>query len=166
MSASDKAYATEARLNVLIGSRVAVAKPSSTTRTSTTTLTADPHLTGTLAANTSYWLELCAVVTGPAAADFKWDFTFPSGLTFTGYALASGAGAPLVQSWSPGANALSVAGVTGTAGGGADDTVSVRGMLVTSGTSGTFTWRWAQLVSDPGNTIVRSGSSMLLQVSG
>lgn len=163
---SGKSYDNAARLDALVASRFVVAKPSGTTRTATTTLTADPDLTGTLAANKLYWLDLCAVISGPAAADFQWDFTFPSGTTFTGYALATGAGSPLMFSWSPGGNALSVPGVTGTAGGGTNDAVNVRGMLNTGGTGGAFTWRWAQLVSDPGNTVVRVGSTMLLQVSG
>jgi hypothetical protein len=166
LSASEKSYDNAARIDALAASRVVVFKPAGTTRTATTTLTADPDLTVTLAANTAYWLELCAIVSGPVAASFQWDFTFPSGLAFTGYALVSGAGSPLVQSWSAGANALSVPGVTGTAGGGADDAVSVRGLLTTGGTGGAFTFRWAQLVSNAGNTTVRIRSSMSVQRSG
>lgn len=163
---SDKSFDVEQRLNTLIAGRVTVIKPGGTNRSSTTTLTADPHLTVTLDANTSYWLELCVALTSPAAADFKWDFTFPSGLTFTGYSVASVAGVANVLVWSPGGNALSVAGAFSTQGGGLDDSVGVRGMLTTAGTGGAFTWRWAQNTSDAGNTSVRAGSSMSIQRSG
>jgi hypothetical protein len=165
---SEKSYAIEARLDTLIGGRVTVIKPGGTNRSSTTTLTDDPHLTVTLAASTSYWLELCAAITSPAAADFKWDFTFPAGLTFTGYSVVSVTGGASLAGgiWSPANNALSVPGICNTTGGGVDDFVSVHGMLTTAGTAGAFTWRWAQFVSDPGNTAVRAGSSMIVQRSG
>jgi hypothetical protein len=146
----------------LVNTKYAEKLGAGTTRVSTTTLAVDPDLSLHLDANKTYWIEMLAPVTSPAAAGFKWSFNVPAGAVFTGYAnyaLDSTGGSYYVYS---SGNRFITANISNSSsGGGTDDLVQIRGTLDTAGTASNFSFLWAQNVSNGGNTIVRSGSFML-----
>jgi hypothetical protein len=139
-------------------------KAASTTRTSTTTVTADPDLQIHLDANKTYWMEMVAPFTSPTAAGFKFSFFVPAGTVFTGYALAVVNAAVSVYIFSSGGTAITInVPLANTAGGGVDDLVAVRGTLDTAGSAASIGYQWAQNTSNGGNTIVRAGSAMYIK---
>jgi hypothetical protein len=138
-------------------------KAAGTTRVSTTTLTADPDLQIHLDTNKTYWMELIAPFTSPAAAGFKFSFFVPAGTVFTGYALVTGAGALSLFTYSSGGNLITLNVNSASAGAGVDDQIIVRGTLDTAGSAGNIGYQWAQLTSNGGNTIVRAGSAMYIR---
>jgi hypothetical protein len=136
-----------------------VIKPSVTTRTATTVLADDPHLTFPVAANASYVFEYRIFFDTTAAGDFKLALTgpaSPTGIRFYRSCVA------------PGATAFSSIGVstalgsglaltgTGTTGGYCEG----RGILLNGANAGNVTVQWAQNTSDAGSTSVLTGSTL------
>ncbi len=139
-------------------------KPAGTTRTSTTTLTADPDLQIHLDTNKTYWMELIAPFTSPAAAGFKYSFFVPAGTLFTGYALVSVSAALTLFTYSAGHLLITANPALGsTSGGDVDDIVIVRGTLQTGGSAGNIGYQWAQQTSNVNPTLVRLGASMYIR---
>ena len=136
-----------------------VIKPSVTTRTATTVLADDPHMTFPVVAGGVYVFEFRIFFDTTAAGDFKFGLNgpaAPTGLRFYRSCVA------------PGATALSSIGVstafgaglaltgTGTTGGYCEG----RGILQNGANAGNVTVQWAQNTSDAGNTSVLTGSTL------
>lgn len=134
-------------------------KVNDTTRTANTTLTADPDLQFSLAANTKYVIRIEVWFDTTAAGDFKYGFNGP----------AIGAGIIRMHRRAvlPNATAFTIAttttaydttGVSLTSTGTNGGYIALAGIIQNGATAGTFDFRWAQNTSDAGNTIVRAGS--------
>lgn len=137
----------------------AVIKPSSTSRSATTTLADDPHLLFPVVANAQYAFRFQLFFDTTAAGDFKIALNGPAspvGVRFMRQAIL------------PGATAWSVVGVTtaygtgvalagtGTTGGYCEG----NGILSNGANAGNVAVQWAQNTSDPGNTTVLQGSML------
>jgi hypothetical protein len=134
-----------------------VVKTANTTRTATTTLTADPDLAVALLANTKYRIRGHVPYTTVAAADFKFQFSGPASPTLvniTRRANAPGSAATAAL-FTDDAFAVS-ASVTGTVDGAGS--VSFEGVIHVGANAGNLTFDWAQVTSDAGDTIVLAGS--------
>ncbi|MFD9306143.1 hypothetical protein ACFWCB_26400 [Streptomyces sp. NPDC060048] len=149
------------QLNALLTVQTAsIVKSSSTSRTSTTTLAADPHIVLAVAANTAYLLDGFFEYDGAfGAGDLKLDWTVPASATLRWAALGTVA-ADTTQKF----NSSSVeAGVTtlsiGTYGvGSTRNACAPRGYLTTGATAGNLTLTWAQNASNATATTLRAGS--------
>lgn len=139
-----------------------VYKTFDTARASNTTLTADPDLAITVAANAVYVLDGNIVFTGdlPTIADFKADWTIPIGAVFrwsrNGYPVNNSSNLDTVET------DHSTIRVLGTYGSATNLTAAIRGRVVTTN-PGVITFRWAQNTSSATQTIVRGGSWLRLQ---
>jgi hypothetical protein len=129
-------------------------KTSDTTRTSTTTLTNDPHLVVPVDASAVYQFNCLLDYTSGATEDINVTFTAPSGATLDW----NGAGytGTDVQMWN-GGNAAAVAVVFG-GGNAARRFIDIKGMIQTSVTSGNLTLQWAQAVSGASSAVLRTYS--------
>lgn len=147
-----------------------VSKSTTTQRASTTTATADPHLSLPVAANSAYEIECGLFISANASADAKIGFTFPSGSNISFYTAAPG------TTWNPGDGegivtmsvnydvTVSPTGDNGVGGTSAAATLTcwVRGLLVTGSTAGTLFLRWAQATSNAAATEMKAGSFMVI----
>jgi hypothetical protein len=140
-------------------------KSANLDRSSTTTFTDDPDLTLTVLANAVYEVRSSLLIhsSSQVAGDFKFKFTGPAGAvllsTVTGYDVAATTNnnvvttgmtlntsaslgiVSLVEPWNP---------------------VQTMGVLVTSGTAGSFTLQWAQNVSSGTVTRLQAQSFLML----
>ena len=137
-----------------------IAKSADTSRTATTTLSADPDLQFPMVASAKYWIRLAVFFDTTAAADFKWRHNGPASPTLVRllrrWIIPGGtAEAGIAVDTAFSAADLSVVG-TGTTGG----TVTLEGVVTNGLNAGTFSFSWAQNTSDAGNTIVRAGSTL------
>lgn len=136
-------------------------KTSNTSRSSTTTLAADPHLVLALEANATYDFDLDLSYNGNTngSGDLKFGFTGPSGFTmaFGTLVVSIPAGVSL------GGGTQSTTVVSGSAGTGTPLYARASGILTTSATSGTLTLLWAQNTSSGTNTTLTTGSKMRLK---
>lgn len=136
-------------------------KTADTSRTSTTTLTADPDLSVPVLANAVYLVALYVAHTYDAACDFRFSWSGPSGATMTNWTAdwrtvdgneVSGAFASLTSS------------VPLTSGSGTlTQPLWAHGLLIVGGTAGTFAFTWAQNTSSANAAIVRAGSVLRLE---
>jgi len=135
-----------------------VYKASDTSRSSTTSLTADPHLTLAVAASAVYLVTLALTVAGDAAGDFKFDFTVPTGATMSKYRYLANATGTTSEF-----GTLALASTAGSIScDGADRPLMIWGTLITTTNTGNITLRWAQNTSNAIGTVIRTASSMLL----
>ena len=120
-------------------------------------------LTITVAGSTSYALDAFIVYSSATAADAVLSFSLPSGATVL---LTSDA---LTSTATTTSSAVERAAVTttsltlGGAGVGVLVAAHVKGLIRTSTASGNVVANWAQSVSDPSNTVLKSASWMRLQ---
>ena len=142
----------------------AVIKPSSTSRSSTTTLTADPALTITLAAGGTYEFRCMLIYNGPSAAGYLgWNWTIPSG-GFMGYlatyAIEGGGGDQGYQIGQVAGVELGAASVNGPAwtSGTSQPWIAYMTGIVGGGTGGAMTLDWAQFASNGTATTVQQNS--------
>ena len=137
----------------------AVIKPGTTTRTATTVLADDPHLTFAVEANAKYRFWFSVFFDTTAAGDFKIGLNgpaSPTGLRFFRYAVApSGTALTAIGVSTAFGAGVSIAG-TGTTGGYATG----YGILSNGANAGSVTVMWAQNTSDAGNTSVLEGSML------
>jgi hypothetical protein len=120
-------------------------KPTDTNRASTTTLTADPHLTVDVVPDAVYDVECIGVWTG-AAGGFKASWSVPTGSTMV-WTDNDGVGVTTPT------GTVSFTGTTGT---------SFKGTLSTSETAGAITLLWAQASSNASATSLRAGCALKL----
>ncbi|MFG3173615.1 hypothetical protein ACGFZC_00925 [[Kitasatospora] papulosa] len=149
---------------VAIGEVVAARKTASTSRASTTTLTADPHLSVTVSPGT-YCIDACLMYDGDAAADLKLSWAPPAGTTgawWPGGADSSVAAQASLPRW----GALSDIGVSslpvGAIGAGTIVTCRPVGTAVVT-TGGAFALTWAQQTTSTTPTILRGQSTLQLR---
>lgn len=156
-------------------------KTADTSRSATTTATADPHLQFEVEANAVYlwdgWLKYDAAI----AADIAIDWTVPSGSLgeWRGWGPGIGRVIGATDAASP-VNQADTQATTGylmriesndvaqvrTFGGlgvGTSLTLSLDGMLRVGTTAGTFSMDWAQRVSDASQTTIATDSWLRLQ---
>lgn len=146
-----------APLSDFTGSSRAAYKTADTTRTATTTLADDPHLTLAVEANSIYIFNSRLFMTSPTTADFKYGFSVPSGGSMK-WQMANN---PSTDYYT---EATSI--TRSTAGSPNTNTVAYTGVIVTSSTSGEFTLQWAQDTSDAGNTILEQYSFLKIEKIG
>jgi hypothetical protein len=137
---------------------------SEETVNASTTLTASTQLTFEAEADAIYELLVSLRYSTPDAADFKWDYSVPSGATMTRFPIA----ADLTSSDRENSNVRLLTAAESTAaqaGGDAGNILLLRehAWLETGGTSGTVSLRFAQVVSTGSDTILRSFSFMTWQ---
>lgn len=128
------------------------------TVTSSTTVIAVPELTINLARFQRLLFRFNFFYSSPAAADFKYRLTVPSGLTL--YRCFR-------ETWAPDATALAFAQDTSNNGttditvlhaANTDGFIRGSGIIHNGSTAGDFQLQFAQNTSDVGNTILRAGS--------
>ena len=137
-----------------------IVKSLDTTRTTTTTLSADPDLQFSMVASAKYWIRLAVFFDTTAAADFKWRHNGPASPTIVRllrrWIVPGGtaeAGIAVDTAFSAADLAVLSAGING-------GIVSLEGVVTNGLNAGTFSFSWAQNTSDAGNTIVRAGSTL------
>lgn len=123
-----------------VGGTLYATKSASTSRNTTTTVSSDPHLTLSVAANATY-LITCVVVWTNGGGGFRAAFTGPSGATMV-WTDNDGTGNGAIGTQST----FNV--TTGT---------TFEGALITGGSSGTFALQWAQSSSNAANTTLLAG---------
>lgn len=146
-------------------SRLFAYKTGNTSRTSTTSATADPHLTFTVEANTTYTLSGFLVYDGLDTADLKFGFTAPSGTTgswWPGAADSSMNALAFAPRWGALTDVTSSTMATGAQGAGTILAAAPKGLVITAGTPGTFSLVWAQNSSSGTATILRTHSWLRL----
>jgi hypothetical protein len=128
-------------------------KTANETVNNSSALQNDDHLAWAVVASGSYTLDLYLYYNSNTTADFKFDWTYPTGTTFnwgaTYYDIAGTLtnGGPFTQA------------IVGAVGGtGASALVAVHYQITIGGTPGTFQLQWAQNVANVSNTTVAAGS--------
>lgn len=141
-----------------------ILKPSDTSRSSTTSQTADPDLTLAVDASKSYILDMFVQYTAVnGSGDLKCSWTAPSGAIFNGMGIGvQASGAAEIYGYQSSGNVLTTA-VSYGGGGAAILSFRMSGILVMSTTAGSLTFQWAQNTSNGTATVVKQGSSMLLR---
>jgi hypothetical protein len=140
-----------------ISTRKAIRKPANTARTSNTTLTSDPDLQFSVAANTTYAISCTIFYDTQATPDFKYATTGPTAT------LARAAHSYLAPGSTTYTNAMSTAtaGIASTAitAGTGSGVVTFDITLQNGATAGTWAFQWAQNTSNAAATTVLGGSS-------
>ncbi len=122
-----------------------------------TTFRDDDTLTLTLPATAEYEFLLLGKYLSAAAADFKIQFTIPTGAAMTNPVYDCIVGG--VHGWGLcGANG-SVTGIDGT---GASVPITIQGKIITGITGGDLTVQWAQNTANVSDTYMQAGSSLRL----
>ncbi|WP_328494096.1 hypothetical protein OHS59_16175 [Streptomyces sp. NBC_00414] len=129
-----------------IGRDLFAVKTGDESVTSNATVQNDDELVVSVAANATYLVEVVAVWTN-GGGGFRADFLGPTGATMV-WTDNDGAGVQAIGT------DVTFSATTGT---------SMRGTLITSGTSGTLQFRWAQNTSNAGATVLKAGCSMYLR---
>lgn len=159
-----------AEKTALLSDRWAYAtKAGSTSRSSTTTRTADPDLSVSLPASSVWAIRCTGIYVCTDAIDFVYDFTYPSGATLAGHnvgphsAALTGAGTSgSSEFW--GRQAATSPMTAFTIGGSTTDIAfTFLGLLVMSSTAGALTLRWNPGASSATATILRAGSHLIAQ---
>lgn len=147
-----------------IGGTLFARKAVSTNRNSTTTNTADPDITFTVASNAIYEVTGMLVYSGDPNGDLKIGFSGPASTTFTWAGTAQNAAAtsatgPVIT------DAQSIAGTNFQLGclSGTNLTCKIEGILRTSLTSGTFSLNWSQVTSSATDTIMAADTFLVLR---
>lgn len=139
-----------------------VVKPGDTSRSSTTTLTADPDLTFAVAASATYQWECYLDYEGGVQgnSDLKLQWSVPASATMRfGSQYVSSAGATRVFDTSTQASTVT----PGSNGAGVLQGIHMQGSVVTSSTAGSVTLTWAQNTSSGTATIVHAQSFLMAQ---
>ena len=139
-----------------------IRKPSDTSRASSATPTADPHLVMAVAASTSYAVDMCLLYDSTHAGAFRVEFTGPSGASalfgLTGLSITgSGAYGDTNRGLSS-----SVDWDGGSTGGGQISALWVKGTVTISTTAGNFSVLWSQATSYATAAILKAGSWLSL----
>ncbi len=133
-----------------------VNKAADTGRNSTITITDDPHLTTSQAANTT-WLYEAHLLVSQAGGGFKFGITVPAGATGTYMEILNKANANLFVT-SP---TITPTGTHTAANMGTDVLhIYMRFTVATVGTAGTVAFGWAQDASNVGTTTIYAQSGM------
>lgn len=139
---------------------------------SSTTLQNDNELFASLAANTSYHIDLTLLVTEATGttADIKLAWTQPSGCRLDAAAIGahvswngtSGAVEVEFGSWQGETSTTTSSKSFGTINAGLNFGYQIKGTVANGANAGTLQLQWAQVASVAENVTVRAGSSLLL----
>lgn len=145
--------------------RVTCAKRSadSTPVNNNTTMGNDSQLTLAVAANTTYHVRGRLIYTSSATPDFRFGWTYPTGLTmaYGVLGIATGTSAPLIyQNNETDLPALEGAGV------GVSRDAWIDGLVFNGSTAGNLIVRWAQLVANATDTVMKANSYFILTKLG
>lgn len=149
-----------------IGQSLFARKTADTTRTSTVTMTDDPHLTVNVAASATYIIYAYLIYNAGTTGDINVAFTQPTGAagSWQGTGLGRGVTASIgTDGFTVRMNTNDI-GTTQPRSYGGDTTnqaVQIMGIVRTS-SSGAFTVQWSQAASDATGTILRTDSWMQL----
>lgn len=124
-----------------------------------TTLVNDSALFVSVAANTLYDLSLRLIINTNATANFKYQFSAPAGSTSSAHLFTGNATTAAGVLQGPADAIASTSAVVGIA---ADQVVLVQGWVLTGGSAGTLTLKWAQNVLNASTTSVKTGSTIRL----
>lgn len=136
-------------------------KTSDTSRTSTTTLTADPDLSVPLLASAVYLVSLYVSHTYDAAADFKFSWSGPSGAVMNNWTAGwrSTDGIETSGSFPTLGTVVPITSAAGTL----NQPIWAHGVLIMGANAGNFALTWAQNTSSVNAAIVRAGSVLRLE---
>ena len=145
---------------------VTAVKPADTGRNTTTTMTADPDLQVSVAANCNYHVKAIIQYKGGTngASDAQFTITVPASSTGFYLAIRRQITGPLTTNidWT----AFGSATNAGTNGTGVTLPLVLEASLTTAGTAGTVAVGWAQNTSNGTNTTVIAGSQLIVQRTG
>jgi hypothetical protein len=161
-SGSAWSYATTEGVGKTIWRR----KPGNTSRASTATLTADPHLSAPVVANAEYRFDFLIIYDGDSAADLKVGLSAPAGCTgvwWPGAMDSSGSAFASSPRWGAIEDIGTSSMAVGCIGSGTALAMRASGTLVVAATAGTFALTWAQNSGSPTATVLHQHSSLLLQ---
>jgi hypothetical protein len=145
-----------------VGQVIPLRKTADTSRTNTTTRTADPHLAGAVTINSTYEISGMLVYDGSTTGDMSLDFTVPAGSTLLYNAVGQGTGATTTEGTINTASAAAGSVRSfGTVGVGTNVTLLLTGTLVTAGTAGSLTLEWAQNALDAVNATTMKTNSFI-----
>lgn len=142
-----KTFSSGINVTAGLGSDRFARKTANTSRASTTTLAADPHLSVSVEANATYNVIAQLVWRPTQLGGFAFGWTGPSGAEMI--FMDNDSGSALLIS-----DSLSFNVTTG---------ATIGGTLVTAGTAGTLTLRWAQRESNATATVLNEHSSLWLR---
>jgi hypothetical protein len=164
LSAGHKVLGTEWDTILKFVQPLYVRKTADQTVTSSTTIGDDSQLLVAVDANATYEVWCHIIYTAGTVGDLKIGWSGPTSATFDWVIGGADAGSTAIGSTYRGANTISGTDVAGGPGSGNPAMVTrPSGVLITSSTSGTFKFRWAQGTSDATSTVVKSGSIMALR---
>lgn len=132
-----------------------VVKSVDETINSSIALQNDNELKATLRVNKVYSLQMFILLNSVAAANFKYNFTLPTGAT--GRRTTAGASANTPQTTADITAELITSATDAT-----DQQLRLYGFITMGGTAGDLQFQWAQNVSDAGNTTVKARSTLLV----
>ena len=144
-----------------IGGQVFARKTADTSRASTTTATADPHLSVAMQANATYVIDGFIIYNAGTTGDMGMQFGVPAGATgdWNAVGWGRGAGASVgTDGFTVRLNDNSITQNRTYGGDTTDITAHVKGIVITAGTAGNLTVDWAQAASDATATIFRTNS--------
>lgn len=130
-------------------------KTADETVNNSATLQNDNHLFLSVAASTTYELTGLLVYTSGATPDFKFGWTFPSGLTMRYTVLATVGG-------TFGTYGQVQTAVPAIDGAGSELTVPIMGIVIVSSTAGTLQLQWAQNTANASDTKLHTNSYISL----
>ncbi|MGW2550715.1 hypothetical protein [Streptomyces sp. NPDC001635] len=148
-----------------VGQSLPKYKASTTNRTSTTSLAADPDITFPVVANATYLVDGLILFAADPAGDFKMGWTAPSGAAFQwscfGQAstATAGSGSIITDGQDLTSTSFGLGGVTDN---NKTMTAQVRGYLTVAGTAGNFVLQWAQVASSANATKLLAGTHVRL----
>ena len=136
-------------------------KSGDTTRTNTTTETADPDLVLALAANKTYQISGFLIVSAASTTpDFKWGLFNAGGGTWTGKHGHVGMDLGATSGLAQGRHSVNALGSTISAGAVTSEAaLPIWGLVVTDGTAANLEVRWAQSTLDASNGVTLQDAS-------
>ena len=148
----------------LLNGATIVRKTADETVGNSTTKQADDELLFPIATSGTYRFTAYILVQGPAAGDFKFDFSGPAGATGSYTALyfpaavtaCNAANAAQLRSPPLGSEMSS-----GTEADAVNCPLQVTGVVIAGGTAGNVTFNWAKLAADATNTTVKANSYLI-----
>ncbi|WP_407553061.1 hypothetical protein QOM21_23845 [Streptomyces sp. Pv4-95] len=142
-------------------------KSADTSRSSTVTMTADPHLTISVATYSTYTVDAYLIYQSSTAGDVNVAISGPTSAEGSWSAVGYGRSVPATvatDGWTVRMNPNNIASVQPRTYGGdtVDETLHMRGILRTAGTAGQCAVQWSQAASDATATIMRADSWLRL----
>ncbi|PJN38988.1 hypothetical protein CG747_20830 [Streptomyces sp. CB02959] len=143
-------------------------KSADTSRASTVAMSADPHLSVSVTALSTYTVDAYLVYSGGTTGDLNVALSGPAGSDGSWSAVGLGRGVPAsvgIDGFTVRMNPNSVANTQPRSYGAdtTDETLHLRGILRTAGSSGPLAVQWAQAATDTTATIMRTDSWLRVQ---